>query len=61
MRAVEALSSGRPVWLLGWCRWQCTGEILHADGPLLQVAYQLASGRAGTAWIGVLRLNGGPA
>jgi hypothetical protein len=59
MRAAEALSSGQTVLFLDWGRRRRTGEILRADGPLLEVQYQLAYGQARTAWIDVLRLDGG--
>jgi hypothetical protein len=57
VRAVAALSAGQSVQFLDWGGRRRTGEVVDAEGPLLQVHYQLASGQTRTNWIDVLRLD----
>jgi hypothetical protein len=57
MTAAETLSAGQSVEFLDWGRRQRTGEVVEVAGPLLRVAYRLASGQPRTAWIDVLHLD----
>ena len=52
-----AADTGQSVEFVDWGGRQRRGEVVEVGGPLLWVAYRLASGQPRTAWIDVLHLN----
>jgi hypothetical protein len=57
IQAMGAIAVDQRIEFTDWGGRKRTGEVLETDGPLLQVGYQLASGKPRTAWIDILHLD----
>jgi hypothetical protein len=57
IQTMGAIAVDQRIEFTDWGGRKRTGEVLETDGPLVQVGYQLASGKPRTAWIDILHLD----